>query len=185
MPMLPFSYPFVTSSEKDTVSIVPSINGASNYSSWLTFGDTTHAPVTFTYTDVNAPGQWITIAASATAVTSITGANSQITTGFAVGDRLAFSGTFTIEAEAGSLAATVHMQFVTSGDVEISKVTAIGAVTVDVALGTWYVEAVVPATTAKINFRVYVEVPLAGRTGQGTFRCAQITCINLTSLGLS
>lgn len=124
-------------------------------------------------TDTSVKGKWqqiqITVAGSRFF-------NQTIASGWSVGDRVAFSGRVSTTVEAGSLSAYVIVAFTGGTPARFASLYNCAA---DISDGRFYYEGVVPIGTSAMS----VQVQNNG-TGTGTIKVAELSLVNLTTLGL-
>ncbi len=144
-----------------------------------TTGSITPSLVAMTAPDVGKWQQWV-MASLVSAFRSYTTANVNVGSGFAVGDRLAFSARLqTSGCEAGTNTSFVRVNFNGAG----TYWSPFYQTQIDIADGTLYYEGVVPVGTTSINIATIFNGNNGAGAGSGTVRLGNVSLINLTELG--
>jgi len=186
-PFLPPAFPYLTSEITDAVNLLT--NGvfvgdsnadgvANNWSLAAAAGDTTPSLVS----DATIKGNWQRLTTTASAgqryfsqTVNMSGGN------FAVGDRVAFAGRIrTTNLESGNMGVILRLTFYSNSTI-IEQNSIIENVPVDIPNGgVFYEEYDVPVGTTKIQVLMS-----NGSSGTGVVEFAQMTVVNLTTLGLA
>jgi len=121
--------------------------------------------------DATFNGQWAVITKTGSA--DYRQIYQTISSGFSVGDKVAFCGRVDFTAESGSLSCFARITFLTAG----TNASPISSWQSDID-GVFYMEVAVPASTTGI------QVILGAGSGTGTVKFAQVGVVNLTDNGL-
>lgn len=175
--------PYLAKAAQDPVNMLPNGTFATDTSGvptgWAAAGSSPTATLSLA-TDSAVLGRALTVAVSANDGSKAIGVD--LTSGFSVGETLAFSGRFKTSVAAQQRGINIYCQFI--GSSPTGYLYPIHGMRHDVGWTQWYAEGVVPAGTTKLS--IYLTLGSGGtNTNAISVSFAQPTLINRTRLGLA